>query len=375
MILSRGLGVGMSFVRERVGRDGKIRYQALYEDLKGRRRSAGTFATEKQAAKAGQRAEAIQTVARVPERRVSRQTFKHYVKESWLPNHVVEATTRQNYTLQIDKRLIPEFGTMRMIDIMPLDVRQWITRMSDEGVKPPTIRYCMTILSAIFTTALNDQLIALHPCKGVKTPPVPKKPRTIITLEQFDTIYKKLPDARSRLLVEVGVGSGLRWGELTELRVRDIDPRTRDLTVSRAVVELLLPEFHPTGGRFLVKDYPKDREYRRFKLSHQIVAKLVAHIKAQALGRDDLLFSITRTNSRAPPCSKWCPTLTTLASPSRTRRAARIATARSRPGSRPRAPRPFEHRDDAEVPTQTLPEDDDTALDALSKIRNRSAGG
>jgi len=75
-------GVGVSFVRKRVGRDGTVRYQALYEDLKGRRRSAGTFKTEKQAAKAGQRAEAIQTVARVPERRLSRQTFKHYVKES-----------------------------------------------------------------------------------------------------------------------------------------------------------------------------------------------------------------------------------------------------------------------------------------------------
>jgi len=75
------------------------------------------------------------------------------------------------------------------------------------------------ILSAIFTTALNDQVTFLHPCKGVKTPPVPVKPRTIITPEQFTAIYEALPDARWRLLVETDIESGLRWGELTELRV------------------------------------------------------------------------------------------------------------------------------------------------------------
>jgi hypothetical protein len=51
--------------------------------------------------------------------------------------------------------------------------------------------------------------------------------------------------------------TGLRWGELTELRMRDIDFPTRMLTVSRAVVEVNA-KFHPAGGRFLVKDYPKE---------------------------------------------------------------------------------------------------------------------
>jgi integrase len=61
------------------------------------------------------------------------------------------------------------------------------------------------------------------------------------------------------------------------------------LTVSRTVVQVS-PKFHPAGGRFLVKDYPKDREFRRFKLSAQIVAKLQAHVVEHDLGRNDLLF-------------------------------------------------------------------------------------
>jgi integrase len=148
----------------------------------------------------------------------------------------------------------------------------------------------VSILNAIFTTALEDEVVMIHPSRGVKTPPVPAKPRRIVTAAEFDLLYEALPDADARLLVETDIESGLRWGELTELRARDLDPVTRILTVSRAVVEIPRDE-HPAGGRFLVKDYPKDKEYRRFKLSAQITAKIVVHINARGLRPDDLLFS------------------------------------------------------------------------------------
>ncbi len=93
---------------------------------------------------------------------------------------------------------------------------------------------------------------------GVKTPPVPAQPRTIITPGQFAVLYDCLPDAQSKLMVDTAVESGPRWGELTELRVRDIEFATRMLTVSRAVVQVD-PKFHPEGSRLLVKPYPKDK--------------------------------------------------------------------------------------------------------------------
>jgi integrase len=95
--------------------------------------------------------------------------------------------------------------------------------------------------------------------------------------------------------VETAIESGLRWGELTELRVRDLEFATRMLTVSRAVVQVQ-PRFHPDGGRFLVKEYPKDREYRRLKLSIQITVKLKAHVTEHSLGRDDLIFRAPATD-------------------------------------------------------------------------------
>lgn len=40
------------FVRERPGTNSGVRYQALYDDVKGHRRSAGTFVTDAEALRA-----------------------------------------------------------------------------------------------------------------------------------------------------------------------------------------------------------------------------------------------------------------------------------------------------------------------------------
>jgi integrase len=302
MTNDQGGWLPMGFARKRVGKDGKVRYTATYVDLRGSIRSAGTFASEKAANKAWQNAEAELRQGRVGDPARGRQTLRKYVEERWLPNHVLEPTTREKYTYYLGAHILPVLGQMRMADIFPEHIREWITWMQHEGRSAWTVQYCKTsILSSIFTTALNDQVTYIHPCRGVKIPTVPATVRAIITPEQFDVIYAALPDTDAQLLVETAIESGLRWGELAELRVRDLDMATRMLTVRRKVAEVNR-EFHPDGAHFLVKLYPKDKECRRLKLSEQIAAKLKAHIEARGLGLDGLLFA-RRAAAPAPPCT------------------------------------------------------------------------
>ncbi len=284
-------GVVMGFSRKRTGRDGKPRYTAYYLDIRGQERSAGTFSNKKDANDAWKKAEGAVSAGKQGDPGRGKQTFQAYAEGKWLPHHQLEPGVRTNYAGQITKHLIPFFGPMKMRDIMPEHVREWVTSMKAKGASARTIEYCKgSILNAIFTTALEDEVVTIHPSRGVKGPPVPAKPRRIITAAQFDRLYQALPDADARLLVETDIESGMRWGELTEVRVRDLDFETCILTVSRAVVELTQDD-HPDGGRFLVKDYPKDKEYRRFKLSLQITDKIQAHVTANGLRDDDLLFT------------------------------------------------------------------------------------
>ncbi len=282
----------MGFVRERPGTNRGVRYQALYDDVKGHRRSAGTFVTEAEATRAWQRAEDRQADGRGTDTRRTRQRFRRYVEDVWLPHHEMEARTRETYTYYLNKHILPVFGAMRINEIQPADVREWVSDLKAAGASPTVIRQCHTILSAVFTTAFNDQITRLHPCRGVKTPPVAKKLRTIITPDQFDQLYTALPTDTARLMAEVLIESGLRWAELIELRPIDFNPRARMLTVSRVAVELVA-KFHPTGGRFLIKDYPKDREHRRVKLAPHIADQLQTHITEYQLRSDELLFTPT----------------------------------------------------------------------------------
>lgn len=280
----------MAFARRRRLTDDSERYLAIYIDLDGEERSAGSFKTEEKALAVAQKAEERLLEGHVVDLKKSRQLFEAYVTEKWLPNHRLELTSRQGYENALKNHILPRFGKRRIGRITTEDVREWVTALQTSGVNPPTIEKAKVVLDAIFTTALTDRVVSLHPGRGVKTPVVPKKPKKIITFDQFERIYRALPSEMIRLMVETEIETGLRWGELTELRVRDLDCESGILTVARAVVKIS-PKIHPDGKRYFVKDYPKDGEWRQLVLAPHMVEKLTTYVRVQGLGKNDLFFT------------------------------------------------------------------------------------
>jgi integrase len=288
----------VGFSRKRVGRDGTITWQAMYRDARGRQPSAGTHPTRKAADKAWQHAEALLTAGRPDDARARRITFEDYVAVHWFPNHILEPTTRESYRYNLQRHIVPWFGPMRIADIMPIHVREWVSELVSRGVSPATIRHQKIILSAIFTTALNDYVVTLHPCKGVKTPTVPVKEYRILQPDEVARLLLALPHDPARLLIDTAIGSGLRWGELTELRPADLHMLSGILTVTRTVTELS-PTDHPAGGRFLVKPYPKTKRSRRLRLHPTLIETLGIHVRAHAIGAHDLLFPVSLAGAQS----------------------------------------------------------------------------
>ena len=223
----------MGHSRKRIDSKGRLRWVACYDDARGRRRSAGTFERRKDSDHAWQEAEALQRTGRPGDPRAGRITFADYAVKQWLPHHVMEPTTREGYEYYIHRHLIPWFGQMRMSDILPTHVREWVSDMSTAGMTPATIRHVKIILSAIFTTALNDYVVVIHAGRGVKSPTVPIKEYRIVTPDEYSQLCRALPGDTARLFVETDIGSGLRWGELAELRPRDLNATSEILTVSQ----------------------------------------------------------------------------------------------------------------------------------------------
>jgi integrase len=281
----------MGWVEVRHNDGGDPRYRAKYRDARGRKQTAGTFDSEEKAQKEASLAEAKALEGRGGPTAKGRQKFKKYVLETWFPNHRLELRSRENYGIYLDKHIVPYFANMKMNAIWNGDIRSFVTDLEDKKVPASSIEYCLTILSAIFTTALNDQVVFFHPCKGVSAPERAKKIRQIITPEEFDVFYEELADDLWRLLAETDIETGLRWGELTELRPRDFNFTTCVIEVTRVVIELMR-KYHPEGRRFLVKEYPKDGEHRQVSFSGALGEKIQAFIEERGIGGDDLLFEM-----------------------------------------------------------------------------------
>ena len=66
--------------------------------MKGRQRSAGTYATATQAEKAWVKAEDRMLEGRLGDASRGRQKLARYVEDTWLPHHQMEARTPQQPT-------------------------------------------------------------------------------------------------------------------------------------------------------------------------------------------------------------------------------------------------------------------------------------
>ena len=288
----------MPYVRTRMHADGQPSYTAYFQDARGRERSAGTYPLLREAREAAFDAQARVLDGRFLDRAAGRRTFERYVTELWLPNLAFEATTRQGYAYVVHKYLLEFFGPIRMSELMPGAVREFYAQLSAAGAGPATVHKCKTVLCSIFNTAVNDRIVARHPCAGVAVPPDPPRARPVLSPTEYLKIRQHLPEPW-RLLADLAVDSACRWGELAELRAKDLEPRHCELRVARAVVEIDAAHRPPGNARFLVKEYPKNTHWRTLALGPALVARLSELIEQRGAEPQDLLFRAPVRRSNA----------------------------------------------------------------------------
>jgi hypothetical protein len=126
----------------------------------------------READKAWQRAEALLEVGRPTVTRHGAVRFIHYVDEQAPPPC---RRADDEGELPLLHRPTPDLDLRR--DDAPRRHRTAGTLVGHvDGparVSPATIRHVRIILSAVFTTAVNDRVIPYHPGEGIKTPTVP----------------------------------------------------------------------------------------------------------------------------------------------------------------------------------------------------------
>jgi len=215
------------------------RYQARYPGPDGRTRTApDTFARKSEAERyltlvEGQilRNEWID-----PER--GKVTVTDY-GERWIrerPN--LRPRTVNLYASLFRLHIKPHIGDVEVGRLTTPMIREWRTRLLDNGVSVGTAAKAYRLLRAVLMTAVKeDEIIRTNPCRvpGADQEHVPERP--ILTIPQVLALAEKL-GGRFRALVLVATFASLRWGEVAALQRRDIDTGNATVTVRQAAIEL-----------------------------------------------------------------------------------------------------------------------------------------
>jgi integrase len=218
----------------------------------------------------------------------SRETVGAYAKR-WLALGVgrngkpLSPTTVQLYDLLWRRWLEPTFGDVALGDVTLETVRTWLAgaRTNNPSSTQPEKAY--RLLRTILNVAVDDEKIALNPCRirGAGEENAPERP--VATTEQVLAIADAI-EPQYRALVILAAWCALRFGELAGLRRGRVDLLHNKVHVVEQLVEL-------DGGKTLFKS-PKSDSGGTVDIPLKVVPIIKDHL-AQYVGpdADALLFT------------------------------------------------------------------------------------
>jgi len=276
------------------------RYRARYRGPDGRRYSAPTlFLTQRDARGwlALQQAEIIKGAWLPPgadEKPRPRLTLADYA-EDWLDHRDLKERTREHYRDLLDRQILPKLGKLPLASITADDVRSWYAAL---GKDTPTLRaHAYGLLRTMMGTAASDGKIAANPCviRGAGTARRVKKIRPA-TLEELETLTAAMPE-HQRLMVLLASWCALRFGELTELRRKDIDLENGVVRVERAVVR--------TDDGFQVTTPKSEAGVRDVAIPPHLLPAVAEHLDRFVVDDDDALLFPAKQGGHLAPASLY----------------------------------------------------------------------
>lgn len=215
-------------------------------------------------------------------------TFAPYARR-WLVRRLtkkgqpIEAATRLFYGNHLRLYVLPAFGHFRLEEITAEMVEDWYQELAPNAPRQRSGAY--TTLQTLMNEAVRKGDIKVSPCQvpGGDRQTRAHDPR-YLRANEITKLLAALPEDRDRLMARTALATGLRFGELTELRGRDIvieDDGRMVFQVRRGVVLV--------DKVYIVKT-PKSEAGKRDISVHPALAEdLEKHLVN--VGGDDLVFT------------------------------------------------------------------------------------
>ncbi len=121
----------------------------------------------------------------------SELTLKGFIEAYWrhyLDRKCAKPSTRANYESALRAHVLPVLGDLRITDVVPLHIENFLQQRLSTGLSPKTVLNLVALLQCIFSVAVDNDLITRSPVRKRHKPVVQRREKPIWTADQVRLI-------------------------------------------------------------------------------------------------------------------------------------------------------------------------------------------
>lgn len=233
-------------------------------------------------------------------KRAAGTTFKEYAAR-WLDTRTVKGRplrprTRDHYEKLLAANIYPTFGDKPVRAITMDAVDRWYAQCLKD--KPTARAHTFSLLKTILENAVvRDRILDRNPCQiaGAATSTRKIKPRPA-TPEQLGVILTEMPE-NLRCMVLLATWTAMRFGELVELRRKDVDTDDRVIRIRRQAVR--------TDDGWQVGDPKSDAGIRDVDIPPHIIDAIEQHLSKHVGKQQNALMFPAKAGEHLQPSTLY----------------------------------------------------------------------
>ena len=200
-----------------------------------------------------------------------RDFVEHWQKNVAADN--VKPTTLSTYDSVIRVRILPHFVGVKVQDLTPGMIDQWLRKLHKRGLSYESLRKTLVILRLILDFAVYPaEIISSNPARYIKVPRSAPKgiiPRTIIPQERMAELLGKYPVGDPmRIAVLLLYHTGMRLGEVLGLSWDGIDMECRSMSVTQQSI------YARTKRGYYIVEPKTPTSVRKFPIDEELCREL-----------------------------------------------------------------------------------------------------
>lgn len=205
-------------------------------------------------------------------------TIGQWVDSYWTTRKVEPGTLKRD-TSNLNLHILPYWEDKRLRDVTRDDVQEWVDALAvtratsgptrGARLKPSTVLRIYLTFSGIFKAAIvGKPKMPYTPCVKIELPTVEPPEEHFLSRSEFARLVAQAPNPETEMFCYLGVGTGMRYGEIMGLHRNRIDLDNRMITVQETYDQMM----------FDIKGYPKSKKRRGIPISDQLCERLARYM-------------------------------------------------------------------------------------------------